>query len=117
MKLKKTFSWLGILIILTSILLIVPTAMALAATFVTSPSSGTIGQTITISGSGFSPTSPIGFYLSSQNIGSAFPKIDTEITTYKYLGSLNSDVNGVVAGAVNPIPASLNDGASAAAVT
>ena len=86
MKLMKTAKLLGIAIIISLLVVAIPASPALGASLLASPGSGQIGDSITVTGSGFistiDPTDGVVLYFSNQSavIGHY---IGTNVTVYK----------------------------------
>jgi hypothetical protein len=93
MKLKKPFLWMGLVVMLVSVLLVFPTAIALGADAAVTPTTAAVGAQVTITGTLWPPSTQIAVYFSSQQmpLGS---KIDTNITIYAYVGTTTIDTNG-----------------------
>ncbi len=111
MKLKKPLSWLGLALVLTMLLLAIPTASAFAATLVFTPTVAAVGQQVTLTGSGYGANSQIGVYFSNQNVVQ-FKVIGTDVTIYSYVGQFAADANGNISGTYT-IPATFSQGGAA----
>jgi hypothetical protein len=101
MKRFKVLRILGIAVILVLLISIIPTAPAMAQWYhmVLSPDQGAIGDTITISGSGFPATSDpanpqiVIIYFSSQD-ASVGNSIGTHVTIYKTINQVTTNTLG-----------------------
>jgi hypothetical protein len=126
MKNNKTLRILGIALIFSLLIVILPAAPVLGTGEVISisPTSGTIGASITISGTGFSPstdtTERYARVIFSPTNVAVGKNIDIDVTTYKVvtdagIGFLDADDSGEFSGTFT-IPASCLDGIADLAV-
>jgi len=98
MKYSKIFRTMVLTIILSLLLIAIPATPALAATITLSPTSGAPGSTVTVTGTGFSPTHEIEILFDGnrqhfwQTTSTTFIKIFTVPTT-KAAGSYLVEVN------------------------
>ncbi|MCJ7605168.1 MAG: hypothetical protein MUO19_03940, partial [Dehalococcoidales bacterium] len=108
MILKKPFRWLGIVVVLTLMLALIPATPALAWYDLTlSKTSATIGDTITFTGLSFSlSAAPPGvyvyaiIYISNQNSFTAGQQIVAQVTTYSTVAQVQTTATGTVSGTI-----------------
>jgi hypothetical protein len=86
MKHRKIYRILGIVVLLPLLIVAIPATPVLAATLVAAPTSGAVGTTVTIYGTGFNPSVPPTTYqvlvYFSKDPASPGQYIGTNVTTY-----------------------------------
>jgi hypothetical protein len=86
MKHSKIYKILGIIVILSLLMAVIPATPVFAATLVATPASGAVGTTVTIYGTGFNPSVPPTTYqvlvYFSKDPASPGQYIGTNVTTY-----------------------------------
>jgi hypothetical protein len=92
MKLRKPISWLGLVIVLTVVLLLIPTAAVFAGSLTVPATPVSVGGQTTATGSGFNPGSQVYIYISTQQ-ASIGNHIDQQVTLYATAGSATADTN------------------------
>ncbi len=95
MKFKKPFSWLGIALLLTMLLLVFPTAAALAYDVTPSPTTATIGSTVSLTGTGWAASMTLAFYFSPQSVAIG-TNVDTNLTINQYVGTTTTTASGTI---------------------
>jgi len=106
---KRFLSILATAIILAMLIAVIPAAPVLAAENISvSPSSGEIGDHVSIDGTGFIDGEDVYFYFSSDSSGSDGDEIDT-LDAYEFVDSDTADGDGDVSASFH-VPDELTDG-------
>lgn len=96
MKLLKIGKFLGIILVLSLILIVIPVSPALAAyDTLLSPTSGQVGDTITITGNNF-PASTLIYFCFSNQAALINQYIGTDVTTYSTVASTTTTTAGTL---------------------
>jgi hypothetical protein len=96
MKLLKIGKFLGIVLVLSLILIVIPVSPALAAYDISlSPTNGQVGDTITITGANF-PASTLIYFCFSNQAALINQYIGTDVTTYSTVASTTTTTSGTL---------------------